>query len=269
MGFRELGKELLDLAYPSSLYCICCNKIIDESRVYRLCDKCNEEIKWSNGRTCKKCGKLLSSINPSEICFNCRENEHEFDRGFTICEYNEHARSIVLSLKYGGRTDIAKSIAEMMSDKMLMIKESKSHVIKEKKSHWDSKDGYGEYDIALSVPMFKDKRKKRGFNQATLIAREFAKYQNIRCKEYYIQRVKDSAPMRGLKPVERKENINGAFRLTRYAEELRGKRILLIDDIYTTGATLDEISKLLRNVKPSKIDILTFAAGADVLKEEE
>lgn len=269
MGFRDLGKELLDLAYPSSLYCICCSKIIDESRVYRLCDKCNEEIKWSNVRTCKKCGKLLSDINPSEICFNCRENEHEFDRGFTICEYNEHARSIVLSLKYGGRTDIAKSIAEMMSDKILMIKESKPHLKKDSKSQVGSKDRYSEYDIALPVPIFKDKRKKRGFNQATLIAREFVKYQNMKCGEYYIQRVKDSAPMRGLKPVERIENINGAFRLTRYAKELRGKRILLIDDIYTTGATLDEISRLLRNVKPSKIDILTFAAGADVLKEEE
>lgn len=254
MDIKKLGGELLDLAYPNSLYCICCKKIIDDSRVYRLCDTCIDEIRWANGRICSRCGKPLSEMNPGEVCYNCRENQHEFDRGFTVCEYNEHARSIVFALKYGGRTDIAATIALMMHDKMSMMKENSS-------------DRY-EYDVVMPVPMYKDKKVKRGFNQAALIAREFAKYENIKCEECYIRRIRASSPMRGLTPLERQSNIRGAFALTKYAWELENKRILIIDDIYTTGATLDEMTRLLRKVKASVVDIFTFAAGADVVKGE-
>lgn len=248
MDIREIGSKFLDLAYPNSLYCICCKKIIDDSRAYRLCDTCIGEIKWANRRVCRHCGKPLSDMNPGEICFNCKENAHEFERGFTVCEYSEHARSIVFALKYGGRTDIASDIAMMMHDKMMMEKENVS------------------YDVIIPVPMYKRKRLKRGFNQAALIAREFAKHENIKCEEYHLRRVRDSVPMRGLTPLERQSNIYGSFELTDYAKNLENKKVLIIDDIYTTGATLDEMAKLLRKVRVSSVDILTFAAGADVIK---
>ncbi len=249
MDIRGLGSKLLDLTYPNSLYCICCKKIIDDSRAYRLCDTCIDEIKWANGRVCGHCGKPLSELNPGEICFYCRENNHEFDRGFTVCEYSEHARSIIFALKYGGRTDIASDIALMMHDRMIMEKENLL------------------YDVIIPVPMYKRKRLKRGFNQAALIAREFAKHQNIKCEDYHVRRVRDSIPMRGLTPEERQSNIYGSFELTKYAKNLANKKILIIDDIYTTGATLDEMTRVLKKIKVSGVDVLTFAAGADVIKQ--
>lgn len=261
MGFRSIVSEVLDLVYPESLYCLCCGKIIDESRVYRLCDTCMNEIKWATGRNCEKCGKPLSDSNTKAICFNCSENEHFFDRGYTTCEYGEHARSIIFSLKYGGRTDISKTVAEVMHDRMNAVRMNEG---------CDINGEYisSEYDYIIPIPMNKLKEKKRGFNQAADIAKILGFRMDIPCRNRYISRAKNTTPMRELTPAERRENINGAFELTKYAEELIGKKILLIDDLYTTGATVDEAAKLLKGIGAEKVDIFTFASGADVFKGE-
>lgn len=259
MGLRDVVSETLDLIYPDSLYCICCGKIIDKSRAYRLCDTCMEEIRWATGRTCKKCGKPLSDLNSRNFCFSCNENEHRFDRGYTICEYGEHARSIIFSLKYGGRTDISNTVAEMMHDRLNSIRGS------------DANEYGGEivsYDYLIPISMEKSKQRKRGFNQAAQIAEQLGKLTGIPCRNRYLHRVRSTTPMRGLSPDQRRENISGAFELTEHAKEVRNKRILLIDDLYTTGATIDEAAKLLKNADASKVDFLTFASGADVIKGE-
>ena len=87
---KSVVSSVLDLIYPPALYCVCCGKIIDETRTYRLCNDCMENIKWIDGRTCAKCGRQLGAVNPGTVCFNCREHPHSFDRGFTCTEYGTH-----------------------------------------------------------------------------------------------------------------------------------------------------------------------------------
>ena len=118
MNFRMLKEQVLDLVYPDALYCICCGKVIDSTRPYRLCNECRREIRWATGRTCRKCGKILSENNPGDICFSCREHAHIFDMGFTCCEYGQLPRSIVFALKYHGRTDIGRTVGTVMHDRM-------------------------------------------------------------------------------------------------------------------------------------------------------
>jgi competence protein ComFC len=245
----ELAADVIGLIYPDSLYCICCGRMIDETRPYRLCDICVESIRWASTRVCARCGKPLSEQDPSEICFSCREHPHTFDRGYTCAAYGLYERELVFALKYRGRTDIAATLAEMMHDMMRAR-------------------GAPFFDAAVPVPMHPDKRKRRGFNQAELISREFARLEGIEHVPELLQRVRDTEAMRGLTPAERRANILGAFAvpdgMTDYAA---GRRILVIDDIYTTGSTADAAADALKRAGADDVSFLTFAAGADVVKD--
>lgn len=250
---RTLFKETLDLIYPPSLYCICCGKIIDQTRTYRLCNDCMDGLKWIGDRTCRKCGKRLSSVNPGEVCFNCKEHGHSFDFGYTCTEYGTHERAMVFSLKYDGRTDIADTIGEIMYDRMT--------------AEFGSDALASNYDIIVPVPVHRSKKDSRGFNQAALIAESFCRRAGLRADDDILVRVRQTHIMRSLGPDERRENIRGAFEIRkRRIPDIQGKRILIIDDIYTTGATADEIASLLKSAGASAVDLLSFAAGADMVK---
>ena len=107
----------------------------------------------------------------------------------------------------------------------------------------------------------------RGFNQAALIANRFADFAGLECDEDILIRVKETHIMRSLGPEERRANISGAFEIRkRRVGDAAGKKLALIDDIYTTGATVDEIARLLKSAGAAQVDVLTFAAGADVVK---
>lgn len=255
MKIRALGSAALDLLYPPDLYCICCGKIIDGTRPYRLCNECMDNIKWISDRTCVRCGKRLSDVNPGEICFNCREHPHRFARGFTCTEYGTNERAMVFALKYDGRTDIAETLGEIMYDRMT-AEYSKEEII-------------SSYDLVIPVPVHRYKRRIRGYNQAALIVQAFTRRfgGDLRADDDILVRLRETHMMRSLGPDARRENIRGAFGIRdSRMKDIPGKKILLIDDIYTTGATVDEISGILENAGAERVDVLTFAAGADMVK---
>lgn len=254
----KIISSLLDLVYPPSLYCICCGKIINKTRTYTLCNDCMSECKWANGPSCKKCGKPLSERNPRNLCFNCIENSHQFDRGYCCTEYGSIERSIAFALKYKAHTEIAPIIAEIMFDRMISIFPDL---------------GSDYYDYIVPIPMYRGKRLIRGFNQAELISGEFAKMTGIKHMPNILIRTRDSHALKGLDPDKRRNVIQGAFAINEDSRSSKngsnniiGKRFLLIDDIYTTGATVDEASRILREGGASRIDFLSFASGADVVK---
>ena len=254
--FRSIGTEVLDLIYPSDIYCISCGKIIDNSRTYRLCDDCMKCVKWAIGRTCDKCGKPLSDNNPMTTCFNCREHQHNFDKGYTCAEYGTHERAMVFALKYDARTDIAGTIGEMMYDRMLV--------------DFESAELRSRYDIICPIPVHIERRRKRGYNQAALIAEDFAKRSGVTYSGELLNRVHQTSAMKSMTPGERVENIRNAFEVRKAClGKIEGARILIIDDIYTTGSTVDEAASLLKQNGAKETDFLSFASGADVFKTSD
>ena len=244
---------VLDLIYPPALYCVCCGKIIDETRTYRLCNDCLDNLKWIDGRTCVKCGRQLGTANPGSVCFNCREHPHSFDRGFTCTEYGTHERAMVFAMKYDGRPDISVVIGEILADRML--------------AEFGEDELHGMYDMILPVPVHKTKKSLRGYNQAALIAEEFSRRAGFTADDDVLIRTRETHIMRSLGPEQRRENIRGAFGIRpRRMPEIAGKNILLIDDIYTTGATIDELAAVLRDAGAARVDFLAFASGADMVK---
>ena len=239
----------LDLVYPDSLYCICCGKIIDESRPYRLCNECMDGVNWATGRLCAKCGKPMSEFDTGQICYGCREQNHLYRQGYTCARYGNCERAIVFSMKYGGRTDIAKTLGEIMADRLNL-------------TYYGTSPGLSpaeEYDAITAVPMYEPKRLKRGFNQAELIARELSSITGIPY-EPAVMRMRDTPAMKGLSRDERDRNVSGAFQ----AEgDVCGKTYLVVDDLYTTGATADAVTKALLDAGAEAVDYISFASGAD------
>ena len=245
-----MKNTLLNLIYPHSLYCVCCGRLIDASVPYSLCKSCSDNISWANVRTCNKCGKLLGDHNPLSICYNCREHGHSFDRGYTCTEYGLYEKEIIFNLKYKRKTHLAPIIAEIMYDRLETA-------------------GIEEYpDIIIPVPMYVTKERKRGFNQAALIAKELARLMGIEYRADVVMRCKSTVVMKRLSPEERLNNVRSAFEVYEgMRRKIFGKNIFIVDDIYTTGATVDSIARLLKAAGVSRADVMTFAAGADMVKE--
>lgn len=250
---KTVWQEVLDRIYPSGLYCICCGKIIDDTRRYSLCNECMSAVKWAVGRTCSKCGKPLSPNDPREICFNCTEHRHDFDRGFTCAEYGAHERSIVYSLKYDDRPDIASRIAEMMADRM--------------NAEFGVNSLASRYDLLVPVPVSTRRKGIRGYNQAKLISMHFSENTGVPFKGEILKRTRDTIAMKSLTPDERRLNIRGSFELKPAAIRIvKDAKCLIVDDIYTTGATIDETARVLKDSGALTADFLSFANGADVVK---
>jgi len=254
---RNIGNELLDLVYPPGLYCICCGKITDDSRTYRLCNDCMKSMNWNTARSCSKCGRPLAETDPGEMCFGCAQRkaagaERSFDKGHACAGYGACAQSVIFALKYGGRADIGDTLGEILFDRML--------------SEYDYDELAGMYDIVIPVPIHADKLKKRGFNHAELIGRGFSERAGLHFDPGALVRTRETLPMKGLGPEARRANIRGAFGIRNSRLPLiEGSRILLIDDIFTTGSTIDEIASLLKSHGASRVDFIAFAAAGDMI----
>ena len=254
---RKIGSGALDLLYPMSLYCVSCGKIIDASRTYRLCNECMEAAKWITDRHCSKCGRPLSENDPGEKCFGCSgagasAMVRSFDKGHACAGYGAVEQSLIFAFKYGSRSDIGVTLGEIMYDRML--------------AEYEADELAGMYDMVIPVPVSRAKKRKRGFNHADIMAESFAERAGLRCDSGVIIRTRDTAPMKGLGPEERRINIEGAFEIRkRKLPAVRGADILLVDDIFTTGATIDEIASLLKDAGASRVDFLAYAGGRDMI----
>ena len=254
---RKIGNELLDLVYPPGLSCICCGKITDDSRTYRLCNDCMKSMNWITGRRCVKCGRPLAETDPGELCFGCARGEtagaaHDFDKGHACAGYGACEQAVIFALKYGGRADIGDTLGEILFDRMM--------------SEYEADELAAMYDAVVPVPVYTEKLKKRGFNHAELIGRGFAKRAGLRFDPGMLVRTRETVAMKGLGPEERRANIRGAFEIRNSRLPLvEGAGILLIDDIFTTGSTIDETASLLKAHGAKRVDFLAFAAAGDMV----
>lgn len=242
MGIIERGLEAL---YPSNIYCISCGNIIDGTRPYALCDECVQKFHWLGQKTCTWCGKILEPDYRHEMCWDCRLYGHDFDKGYTCVQYGLYERGVLLDYKYKGKSYIGRKLGDAMYDRIALEEQ--------------------DFDLVVPVPMHEKKQAKRGFNQAAVMAARLAERAGIPYAAKLLVRTKKTLPMRGLGAFERHQNLEDAF-----AESpgnhyrIEGRKILLVDDIYTTGSTMDACSRVLRQCGAKEIHVLSFACGANV-----
>ena len=227
---------ILDILYPAR--CPICHEIAKGKGT--VCPKCRKKLIYIKEPKCKKCGRALER-EEQEYCRDCQRFSHAFDRGAAVFAYDQVMRRSISMFKYHNRREYAKFYAEEMQKQC-------AHFLK-----------ICAPDVILPVPVHRGKKRKRGFNQAELVAKELGKRIGVPVDANYLKRIEKTTPQKELTRKQRKENLRKAFAVARPGVSYR--RVLLIDDIYTTGATMDAISEILRENQTKIIFFLTICVG--------
>lgn len=239
-------KKLCNMAYEGMLQllfplrCPVCDGIVQPTGE-KICLQCLEKLKLLTPPWCMKCGKKLAE--EGEFCADCKRKEHEFDRGRALYEYESAALSIY-RFKYGGRREYADFFGEQAAKYLGNFIKSVCP------------------DALLPVPLHRKRKAVRGFNQAELLARGIGERLGIPVYTGFLVREKNTAPLKYENPEERQNNLKKAFNIAQ--NDVKLKRIIIIDDIYTTGSTMDEISRVLKNAGAEAVYFVALACGTGI-----
>ena len=234
---RKSGKLFLDMLYPRR--CPVCHDIAVPGGS-RICNVCREKLKPITGPRCFRCSKPLKR-EEQEYCKDCRKTRL-FDQGIGIFPYGSVLQESLFKLKYGKRQEYGSfygQIAAVYSREIIR--------------NWG-------VEIIIPIPLHRKRMEKRGYNQAELIAEALGKTLCIPVDSRLMKRKVNTRPQKELDYRERKQNMKNAFFLK---GENRYRRILLVDDIYTTGSTIEAAAELLKRNGAENVFFLTIAMGAD------
>ncbi|MCR4611258.1 MAG: ComF family protein [Lachnospiraceae bacterium] len=205
--------------------CVACDKVLDFNRRKRgFCEECARDIRYAIEPVCKMCGKSIVDSN-GELCEDCRRRRHYFVQSKGVYVYEGGIKSAMYRFKYSNRRCYKYTFSR---DAVLMH----SSWIKDRR-----------IDAIVPVPMYPKKKRQRGYNQAEVIAVQLSKELDIPVYCDIVTRNRLTTPMKGLNDKERQKNLKNAFNFCKKGLQL--KRVLLVDDIYTTGSTLDSVAKVL------------------------
>ena len=221
-----------NLLYPENITCDLCGEELKTESRYNLCSRCIEKLPFIDGDICLNCG--VSIDNEAEICDRCQNNSSVFKINRSPLIYDGSARDMIHALKFGGKKYLVKTIGAMMADTFL-----KYHM---------------EGEIIVPVPMTDKDERKRGFNQAELLAYEVGARLNIPVLPA-LKKTRVTSNQKELSGKDRRENLEKAFEVV--FPQVKDRKILLIDDIFTTGATANECAKALLKGKCREVSVLT------------
>lgn len=229
--------KILDVLFPE-YKCIFCGRECKDTE-FDICEHCKKEVLPLNeNNVCFKCGRPLLN-NFENVCEDCKYSNFSFDKVRSVFIYEDGVCDCVKALKYGGEKYKAKYFARLMKDRFMKLN--------------------FDIDIVTFVPTSVEREKERGYNQAKLIAEEFCKITNYPLKSLLEKRINSESQV-SLTKKERRENLKGAFKLSKN-QKVSGLKILVIDDVYTSGATLDSVAMVLKKSGAEKVYGLTFAKG--------
>lgn len=234
---RGIARGVLDALFPWR--CAGCGETADSA----LCLGCRARIRWIDGPRCPCCG-IPFATGPSHPCGRCERRPPAFAR-LRACacylareEERDPLGTAIRALKYGRRRALAATLGAILADRFPFQP--------------------GEHDRVAPVPMHRARLRERGFNQAALLARAVARRAGAALDLALLCRPRPTEPQASLREVERRRNLRGALALRR-GRRVEGLRILLVDDVCTSGATADACARVLRAAGAASIDVVTLA----------
>lgn len=228
--------------YPNQ--CPLCGQVTEfENGVRRdVCRECEDKLSYISGSRCMKCGKQLS--DSEEYCYDCSRCEHVYDQSAAVFLYTAAIKSSIYRYKYDNKREYAKWYAKKMYESC-----------RQQLEIWQP-------ELIVPVPLHPKRLKKRGYNQAQLLAQELGRLSKIPVKGDYLLRIHNTLPMKKLSPKERTKNLEKAFILNE--NSVKYNKIMLVDDIYTTGATFDACAEVLKRNQIQKVYCISLCIGEGI-----
>jgi ComF family protein len=240
--------SLTSVIFPAD--CRVCGLPLVGFTLLPVCSSCWNDLPAQSGPLCTRCGEAVDAEPESEagnLCRPCRVAPPDFDKAVAHGIYQSKLRTLLHLLKYDGVESLAKPLGALLADQVLAI------------------PGLPADLLAVPVPLFRKKRRTRGFNQSDLLARGMMSALRQRRPEIQIKlapallvRQRETQSQAGLDPHQRRANVRGAFFVPK-PETIRGRNVVLVDDIYTTGATARACSAALRRAGAGSVWVATVA----------
>ena len=231
---KRFLEKMSDIFYPRR--CPVCQKILkDQKRM--ICLQCETMLHPIGHPRCFKCGK---PVEKGEYCRDCQKRKHMFEQGRGIFVYDSSMRRSVTRYKYYGCREYGDFYAKAMY-----------RYAKMELREWKP-------DLIVPVPVHRSKERMRGFNQAAYLAERISRYTGIPADMGLVQKNIKTKSQKKLNALQRRKNLEMAFCVT---GDVRGKDILVIDDVYTTGSTIDAMASCLKKKGAENVYFLTVCIG--------
>lgn len=239
---------MLDILFPN--VCTSCGKepLVKE----KLCKTCLSNIRYTDDWAfCNTCGipfgyfddlekdyAAPESDNSNHLCSKCIQDTYSFKKARSIAIYEGSIRDLIISFKYEGKLNIGKILLEIIKNNF--------------------PDDLDEFDSVVPVPLHIDKLRQREYNQSVILANGIAKLKGVKTDLFGLKRTRDTVPQIEIRDErERRRNVKGAFSVEP-EKSYKGKSVLLVDDVFTTGSTSDECSKMLLKSGAYNVQVLTL-----------
>jgi ComF family protein len=248
MSMASFLRPILDLVLPPR--CPGCGVLVDDD--LQFCADCWNALRFISDPSCRSCGKPFAEGRDDDlICAECLADPPLHDGIRAAVLYDDLSRSIVLKLKHGGKIGLARLVARHL------------------RRHLPQDPGNV---VLVPVPLHRWRLWRRGFNQSILIARELARPLGLPVETDVLRRIRPTPPLKGMTRQQRGLAVRGVFAIPKERRErIAGRHVLLIDDVYTTGATSRACVRLLKQAGAARVTIFCWARvlregdeGADI-----
>ena len=234
--------SIIDILYPRR--CPVCGGIAIPRGGY-VCTDCGSRLKAIKEPRCKKCSKPIDT-EEKEYCHDCENKRYHYTNGFSLWIYDDCMKKSIADFKYHGRREYGKFYVQEL------VKNFHNDIMRISP------------DILVPVPIHKSKQMQRGYNQADILAKELGKILNIPVLSNLLRRDKNTLPQKQLNDKERLKNLEKAFTFDE-VERMRYNDIIhtaiLVDDIYTTGSTIEACTNVLIKNGVKKVYFITVSIG--------
>jgi ComF family protein len=233
--WRELGSRLADVLWPP--LCLGCALPLAREREGELCPRCARETDFLGGAKCPRCGRPFPAGQAGDhLCGECLTRAPDFDLARAAAGHDGPVARAVRGFKYNRRLGLGPGLSRLLTE-----------VIRDL-------DRAG--DLVVPVPLHPRRQRDRGFNQAWLLARRAARHLGLPAEGDWLRRIRFTPPQVGLAVDQRRANMRGAFGLGPRAD-FAGRRVILVDDVLTTGATVDACARVLKKAGAEAVTVVT------------
>lgn len=227
---------ILEALFPSSIKCILCGRDVPDFENSPFCSNCLSEGIFNDANRCVYCDNPI--LDGNKVCDFCKEKHKSFDKAFCPFIYTGKVRSAILKLKDDNGRYLAPTFAKYMAKRI--------------------QDEKVDFDIIIPVPLYKKKLAKRGYNQSELLSNELGKLLGKPVCTDLLLKIKESSAQKNLNFAQRQQNLAGTLSLTD-KNFVKDKKILVVDDVMTTGATLNACASLLKHYHCSAVYVSAIA----------
>ena len=232
-----MRKKIIDLIYPAR--CPLCGDIV-MPRGQLACPECMTAAPYVTEPMCKKCGKPLQD-EIEEYCSDCRTKEHSYDKGLALFAYDDMVKQSISRFKYENKREYAGFYGHEMV--LRLGTEIRS---------WKA-------DAIIPIPLHRSRQRYRGYNQSELIAEVVGRELQIPLYTHLVMREKKTIAQKKLNHGERQNNLKRAFKISQ--NDVKLDTVILLDDIYTTGSTIDAVAAILKNTGVKQVFFIALSVG--------